>query len=134
MIQHIVLLKWKPGITPAQIDAAAGRAQELVDGIDTVEQITFGRNRARDDHGYAHAFIVRFHDQDALSVYLSDPLRIRYVNEVLEPILEERIEIDIPEDAHLERHGDLGWHWARTRPSAAAEAAALRWEETHPGE
>lgn len=134
MIQHIVLLKWKPGTTGRQIEQVTARAQELVDGIDTVEQITFGRNRARDDHGYTHALIVRLPDEAALTAYLDNPLRQRYVEEVIGPIGEELIEIDIPEDAHLERHASpsMRWDWSRTRHSASAEAAALRWEETHP--
>jgi hypothetical protein len=132
VIQHIVLLKWKPDTTQAQIEDAVGQAQELVDSIPSVERITFGRNRSQDPHGFTHALIVRISDTDALGTYLSDPARRRYVDGVLGAIEAERIEIDVPEDAHLERHSELGWHWARTtRPSAAAEAAALRWEETH---
>ncbi len=42
MIQHIVLLKWKPGTTDAQIDEAFAQAQQLVDEIDGVERVTLG--------------------------------------------------------------------------------------------
>ena len=131
MIQHIVLLKWKPGTTDGQIEAAFGQAQQLVDEIDGVERVTLGRNRGEDEHGYTHALIVKL-DDEALNGYLAHPVRKRYVSESLGPIEAERIEIDVPEDAHIEpseaRH--LGWHWDRT-PSASAAAAALRWEETH---
>ena len=132
MIQHIVLLKWKPDTTERQIEEAIGQAQALVDSIASVERITFGRNRGEDAHGFTHALIVRLSDAGALESYLADPARRSYVTEVLGPIEAERIEIDVPEDAHLERHSDLGWDWARTtRVSAAAAAAALRWEESH---
>ena len=132
MIQHIVLLKWKPGTTDAQIDEAFGQAQQLVDEIDGVERVTLGRNRGDSDHGYTHALIVKL-DDDALASYLSHPTRGRYIAESLDPIEQERIEIDIPEDAHLERPAQTKstWHWDRP-PSASAAAAALRWEETHP--
>jgi Stress responsive A/B Barrel Domain len=131
VIQHIVLLKWKPETTDAQIDEAFGHAQRLVDEIDGVERVTLGRNRGAADHGFTHALIVKL-DDDALASYLSHPSRTRYISEWLDPIEQERIEIDVPEDAHLERapaHSD--WHWRRP-PSASAAAAALRWEETHP--
>jgi Stress responsive A/B Barrel Domain len=132
VIQHIVLLKWKPETTQRQIEEAVGQAQALVDEIASVERITFGRNRGDDAHGFTHALIVRLSDAGALESYLGDPARRRYVDEVLGPIEAERIEIDVPEDAHLERHSELGWDWARTtRPSASAAAAALRWEEKH---
>jgi Stress responsive A/B Barrel Domain len=134
VIQHIVLLKWKPGTTDEQIDDAFGRAQELVDGIDSVERITLGRNRGEMDHGFTHALIVKLSDDDALSAYLHHPVRERYVGEILAPIEEDRIEIDVPEDAHLERKSSrrLNWDWDNgPRTSASAAAAALRWEETH---
>ncbi len=131
MIQHIVLLKWKPGTTDQQIEAAFGEAQQLVDEIDGVERVTLGRNRGRDDHGYTHAIIVKLSD-DTLASYLAHPVRKRYIAESLDPIEAERIEIDVPEDAHIERTSTakLGWHWGRP-PSASAAAAALRWEEAH---
>lgn len=134
MIQHIVLLKWKPGTTDAQIDAAFDQAQALVKEIDTVERVTLGRNRARDDHGFTHALIVKLSDDRALSDYLDHPVRKRYLAEVLEPIERERIEVDVPEDAHHDRPASAtrGWQWEGTRASASAAAAALRWEEQHP--
>jgi hypothetical protein len=134
LIQHIVLLKWKAGTTDAKIDEAFGQAQELVDGIESVERVSLGRNRADDDHGFSHALIVKLSDDDALSAYLHHPLRERYVREVLGPLEQERIEIDVPEDLHVERHRthDASWDWQRPRVSASAAAAALRYEETHP--
>jgi hypothetical protein len=133
VIQHIVLLKWKPGTTEAQINQAFDEAQELVRQIDSVERVTLGRNRAEDDHGFTHALIVRLSDDEALGSYLGHPVRQRYLDETLSPIEQERIEIDIPEDAHHERPSSAtsSWQWKGTRPSASAAAAALRWEEQH---
>lgn len=131
MIQHIVLLKWKAGTTDAQVDHVFAQAEELVDGIDGVERITLGLNRGEADHGFTHAFILNLSDDDALTTYLNHPVRKRYVTEILNPIEEERIEIDVPEDAsHRHTRGaSLSWEWGATRHSASAEAAALRWEE-----
>jgi len=135
VIQHIVLLRFKPGTTEDQIREAFAPAQDLVNEIDGVQRVTLGRNRGEEDHGYSHALIVSLSDDEGLSDYLHHPVRQRYVTESLGPIEESRIEIDVPEDAHHERVDPdrLGWAWDRTRPSAAAAAAALRWEETHDG-
>jgi hypothetical protein len=134
VIQHIVLLKFRPGTDESQIDAAFGQAQSLVDEIDGVERISLGRNRVQADHGYTHALIVKLSDDDALGTYLHHPARDRYLREALGPIEQERIEIDVPEDLHVERHSapDNSWHWDHPRVSASAEAAALRWDESHP--
>jgi Stress responsive A/B Barrel Domain len=133
VIQHIVLLKWKPDTTDAQINDAFDRAQELVKQIDNVDRVTLGRNRAVDDHGYTHAIIVKLSD-DALESYLANPVRKRYVTEILGPLEEERIELDLPEDLHYDRSSPRrgNWQWEGGRPpSASAAAAALRWEEQH---
>jgi hypothetical protein len=132
VLQHIVLIKWKPGTTDEQIDAAFAEARQLVDEIDGVERVTLGRNRGDVSHGYTHAIIVKL-DDAALTTYLEHPVRKRYIAESLDPIEAERIEIDVPEDAHLERasYATDRWDWDRP-PSASAAAAALRWEESHP--
>jgi hypothetical protein len=134
VIQHIVLLKWKPDTTDVQIDAAFGQAQELVDGIDSVDRITLGRNRGNADHGFTHAFIVTLSDDAGLTAYLNHPLRAWYLSEVINPLVDARVEIDVPEDASHERPkgSSVNWGWGTTRVSASAAAAALRWEETHP--
>lgn len=134
MIQHIVLLKWKAGTTDAQIDAAFGEIQQLVDAIESVERVSLGRNRSEADHGFSHALIVKLSDDEALTAYLHDPVRERYVRDVLGPIEADRIEIDVPEDLHVERHRahQASWDWDRPRVSASAAAAALRYEESHP--
>lgn len=131
MIQHIVLLKWQAGTTDAQVDDVFAQAEELVRGIDGVEQVTLGRNRGEADHGFTHAFIVSLSDDDALATYLNHPVRDRYLTEVLSPVEEERIEIDVPDDSSHRRRSasSPGWQWGATRHSASADAAALRWEE-----
>lgn len=131
MIQHIVLFKWKPGTTDAQVDDVFAAAEDLVDGIDGVEQITLGRHRGETEHGFSHAFIVNLSSEDALTGYLDHPVRKRYVTEVLDAVEAERIEIDVPDDAaHVHRPRTArAWEWGATRHSASAEAAALRWEE-----
>ncbi|MEO6858576.1 MAG: Dabb family protein [Solirubrobacteraceae bacterium] len=131
MIQHIVVLKWKPGTTDAQVEEVFAQAGQLVDGIAGVERITLGRNRGEAEHGYTHAFIVNLRDDEALTEYVNHPVRQRYVTEVLGPIEEERIEIEVPgdgSDLHT-RRASLSWEWGTTRHSASADAAALRWEE-----
>ncbi len=130
MIQHIVLFKWKPGTTDAQIDDVFAQAGELV-GIDGVERITLGRSLGEANHGFTHAFVINLTGDPALSTYLNHPVRKRYVTEVIAAIEEERIEIDVPEDSahrHTRTAGRV-WEWGATRHSASADAAALRLEE-----
>ena len=111
MIQHIVLLKWKPETTEDEILAAFRRAEHLPNEIPGVESLTIGRNRVRHQHGYTHALIVRLTDEDALERYLDHPLRTEYVREHLEPLEAERIEIDVPVDLALRAEPQRDWEF-----------------------
>ena len=112
MIQHIVLVKWKPGTDEDQVLSAFRKARHLPDEITGVESIVIGRNRGNQQHGFTHALIVRLADEEALGRYLDHPLRRRYIAEQLAPIEEERIEIDVPVDMALQRDpAARNWEW-----------------------
>ena len=111
MIQHIVIVKWKPGTTDDQILEAFRNARHLPNEIDGVQRITMGRNRARSPHGFTHALIVQIDDEATLAEYLDHPVRRRYLAEHLQPIEEQRIEIDVPVDVALDREQRTSWHW-----------------------
>jgi len=111
VIQHIVLLKWKPDTTEDDVVAAFRQAEHLPNEIDGVESLTIGRNRVRHDHGFTHALIVRLTDEPALGRYLAHPLRLRYMAEHLEPLEAERIEIDVPVDVALRAEPQRDWEF-----------------------
>jgi Stress responsive A/B Barrel Domain len=112
VIQHIVLVKWKPGTDEEQVRNAFAQAGHLPNEIAGVESIVMGRNRVEQEHGFTHALIVRLSDEEALGRYLDHPLRRRYIAEQLAPLEEERIEIDVPVDVALRRDpAARNWEW-----------------------
>jgi hypothetical protein len=111
VIQHIVLIKWKPDVTDERIATAFTQAQRLTEEIPTVQQVTLGRNRGPTDHGFTHALIVHLSHDDALSDYLDHPVRRQYVAELLEPLEAERIEVDVPVDFAIHRNPSRNWEW-----------------------
>jgi hypothetical protein len=111
VIQHIVLLKWKPDTTEEQILEAFRQAEPLPNEIDGVESLTIGRNRVQHDHGYTHALIVRLTDEAALERYLAHPLRTGYVSRHLQPLEQDRIEIDVPVDVALRAEPQRDWEF-----------------------
>ena len=111
MIQHIVLVKWKPGVTDEQIEAAFAQAERLTEGIDVVSDVTLGRNRGPDDHGFTHALIVHISRDDALAEYLDHPIRKEYVADCLQPLEDQRIEVDVPVDMAMRREPARNWEW-----------------------
>ena len=112
MIQHIVLIKWKPDTTEQDIVAAFEAAGALLDEIGFVQKLTLGRNRGESDHGFTHALIVNLADDAALRDYLDHPTRMRYLRERLQTLEEQRIEIDVPVDMSLRRDPTVrDWSW-----------------------
>jgi hypothetical protein len=112
VIQHIVLVKWKPDTTEEDIVEVFKASRVLLDDIDAVEKLTIGRNRAEADHGFTHALIVNLADGDALHSYLDHPSRVRFLQERLHPLQEKHIEIDVPADMTLRRDTTLRtWDW-----------------------
>jgi hypothetical protein len=111
LIQHIVLVKWKPGTTEEEILAAFGDARRLLEQIPSVRNLTLGRNRGESDHGFTHALIVNLANEEALRSYLEHPTRLRYVKDTMRPLEEQRIEIDVPVDAALYRDVGIDWEW-----------------------
>ena|SRR5215217_5042127 len=73
MIQHIVIVKWKPGTTEQQVLDACRNAGHLPNEIDGVQRITIGRNRAESEHGFTHALIVELADEAALARQYAEP-------------------------------------------------------------
>jgi hypothetical protein len=114
VIQHIVLIKWKPETTEADIASAFAQARRLADEIGSVRQVTLGRNRGAAEHGFTHALIVQLSDERELSAYLDHPVRRGYVDECLKPLEAERIEVDIPVDAAVRRDPERDWEWGAT--------------------
>ena len=98
MVQHIVLLKLKPGTTDRDVTQAFLAAEALVEDTPGMLEFAFGRDRSDPDHGYGLASIIQFRDQDALNAYLESPERKAYVDEHVAPITDDRIELDVGTD------------------------------------
>ena len=111
MVQHIVLLKWKPGVSDEAILQAFDEAKYLPNEIDGVESLTIGRARVDQGHGFTHALIVRLKDEEALGRYLGHPPRAGFVADHLRPLEAERIEISVPVDKSLLRDPSRSWEW-----------------------
>lgn len=110
VIQHIVLLKWKPGTTDEQVLEAFGRARDLPNEIPGLRRLTIGRNRGPADHGFTHAISVQLSDEQVLEHYLAHPARARF-HAYIEAIEDQRIEVDVPVDMSLVPDPARNWEW-----------------------
>jgi quinol monooxygenase YgiN len=110
VIQHIVLMKLKPGTSDEQIEDAFVAGRELPDQIPGLLKLTYGRDRSEPEHGFTLASVVELADEDALDAYLRHPTRTEYIEDHVDPMVDERIELDVPsEGTHLP--GPSTWYW-----------------------
>lgn len=78
MVEHMVILKFGPETTEAQLDECVRRAQTLNE-IPGVVDLVAGRNVSDRSHGFAIGLAVRFTDQASLDAYNPHPLHQAFV-------------------------------------------------------
>ena len=73
MIRHIVLIRFRPEVTEAQITEIFAALPPLA-ARTGVLQHAFGRSKSPEqiERGYMHGFTLDFTDWDALAVYAAD--------------------------------------------------------------
>jgi hypothetical protein len=117
VIQNIVLMKVKPGTTDEQLEAAFEAGADLPNQIPGLQKLTYGRDRAEPAHGFNLASVVQLSDEEALEAYLNHPRRAEYLEQHVDPLIEDRIEIDVPsEGTHMP--GIATWYWGTAGASA----------------
>ncbi len=75
MIDHIVLLALRDGVSDQQLARFGELLAALPDRIDGIEYVRFGRSSSpeRLEQGYDFGFVVGFEDEEARDRYLPHP-------------------------------------------------------------
>jgi hypothetical protein len=80
-LKHIVLFKFKEGITEEVLQPYFDQLLDLTENIEGIEDYVFGKNISLEnlDHGYTHGFVMTFADSSVRETYLksSELQRIR---------------------------------------------------------
>ena len=74
MIRHIVLIRFRPDVSDATIDAIFADLHAIRAVLPGVIAITSGRSESPEqiERGYLHGFTIDFADWDALATYQAD--------------------------------------------------------------
>jgi hypothetical protein len=110
VIQHIVLLKLKPGVTDEQVEEAFKAGSELPNEIPGLMRLTYGRDRSSPGHGFGIASVVHLKDEEALERYLNHPRRREYIEQHVDPLTEDRIELAVPSEG-VHTPTIATWYW-----------------------
>ena len=75
MIRHIVLIRFQPGVSDAEIADIFEELHRIKPLIPGLLDITAGRSESPEkiERGYLHGFVVDFADWDALAAYQDHP-------------------------------------------------------------
>jgi hypothetical protein len=95
MIQHIVLFRFRPEVTAAQIAGAGEELLSMKRRIAEIHDIRWAVNQAPGAQEYTHVLTVVLADMDAVQRYSDHPVHKDVVSRVLAPIREARLAVDI---------------------------------------
>lgn len=90
MIRHIVLLKFKQGISATEIQSVFDALHDLRLTIPQILHFNWGPYKSNEglNKGYTHGFVMEFENETARDIYLVHPDHVRVANEIVLPALE----------------------------------------------
>jgi len=73
MLHHIVLMKFKPGVSDEEVERLEKLLEALPEKIIEIQTYEFGRDIARSDRSYDFALVSGFSNMEALGRYQVHP-------------------------------------------------------------
>jgi hypothetical protein len=95
MIIHLVVFRWKPGITSEQIAALERGLGGLPGSIAALREYRFGKDLGLREGNADFGIVATVDDADGLTAYLEHPEHRRVVEELVRPIVELRLAAQI---------------------------------------
>ena len=94
-VKHIVIMKFRPEVTPEQIDSLFGIIYSLQDRIPGIADVCGGRYSSPEgfNRGFTHGFIMTFRDEVARDKYLQHPDHMSAA-QTLVPLIAESVAFD----------------------------------------
>ncbi len=95
LLRHVVLFRFKPGITPEAINDVEQAFAALPDKIEAIHDFEWGTDVSVENiaQGYTHCFLVTFRTAADRDAYLPHPAHKAF-GETLSPCLDKALVID----------------------------------------
>jgi hypothetical protein len=93
MLNHVVLMKFKPDVSDADIDNLEQALDNLPNVIVEIQMYEFGRDILRTERSYDFALVSLFSNQQALQRYQQHPAHVE-VGSRLKALCEEIVTVD----------------------------------------
>jgi len=76
MIEHMVWIRFKPGVTPERQQHHLDQLASLKDRVPGIVKLAVGENFTDRSGGYTHGLLVTLQDRNALGVYATHPVHV----------------------------------------------------------
>ncbi|MCO5579776.1 hypothetical protein L7F22_033638 [Adiantum nelumboides] len=93
VVEHIVLLKVKDGVTAQQQDFMVSGLRSL-SSIQTVIELNAGKAVQVWGENFTHALHCRFISKEGLASYANDPFHLDVISKCIAPFVEDRLALD----------------------------------------
>lgn len=91
MICHVVLIRLKPEISPADAAAFVTQAKKTLAPIPGVRNLRIGEGLGvKAERSYPFALVMEFDDDAALEAYQVHPEHQRFVHEIVGPVQDDK--------------------------------------------
>jgi hypothetical protein len=96
MIEHIVLLKLKDGVSEDKMEALLAGLNDLKKVIPGMLEVSGGYNNSIEGkaNGFNYGFIVKFKDSTSRDGYVPHPEHIKLAQTLVRPIVDDVIVLD----------------------------------------
>ena len=93
MLNHVVMMKFKPGVSDADINNLEQTLDDLPNVIVEIQMYEFGRDILHTERSYDFAIVSLFSNQQALQRYQLHPAHLK-VGSLLKKLCEQIVTVD----------------------------------------
>lgn len=76
MVEHMVWMKFRDGVTPARIEQHLAALRGLCETVPGIVRLAVGENFTDRAEGFTHGLLVTLESRDALSTYATHPAHV----------------------------------------------------------
>ncbi len=92
MIRQITVIKFKPEVTPSDIDAVGDGFAKISDIVDGIARFEYGPNLQLMKGTYDYALVIDFESEAALKSYQVHPLHLEFAKNFV-PLSEQAVRV-----------------------------------------
>jgi hypothetical protein len=90
MFRHVVMFRFQPGTTGAQVQAIADGLAGLPAAISELRDYRFGTDAGINEGNFEFAVVADFDDREGYLVYRDHPVHRQVIDERIAPVVAER--------------------------------------------